>query len=133
MSVYVIIDKQSIRVGNLIWNTHFHRAEKLTIDGYTNIWEGTPNSYTLKAILVTPGWCENLGGDYVTAETERTTYYFKGPHAHFVVYFEGPVCYAMIDNAKIEIRTVHHLQNLMYFIAGRELEYKPPNSYKPNE
>lgn len=132
MSVYIIIDKQSIRVGNLIWNTHYHRAEKLTIDGYTNIFTGTPNSFSLKAIILTPGWCENLGGDYVTEQKERTTYFFKGPKADFILYFDGGVAYAMLDKARIEIGTVHHLQNMIYFITGRELDYKPPDSYKPH-
>ena len=131
MSVHVIIDKQSIRVGNLIWNTHYNRAEKLTIDGYTNIFNGVPNSFSLKAIILTPGWCENLGGKYVTEQHERTSYYFKGPNASFVLYFYGSIAYVMIDKAKIEVRTVHNLQNMVYFITGRELYYQPPDSYKP--
>jgi len=130
MALVTIIDSASLRVGNMIWNSYYNRAEELTLDGYVNIFNKASNSTTLKSIVLTPGWCESLGGVYGTDPVGKPSYTFSSKTGMMTIYFDTAVPVVMIDNFPVEIRFVHELQNLAYFVLGVDLKYSPPKTNK---
>ena len=127
MPITLVIDRESIRAGNLIWNTYYNRAEYLSVEGYNNIYNNVPISHQLKGIQLTPGWCENLGGEMVIKTEGDPGYIFRNPNVgSFTVFFAGHIAYMKFDSLKREIRTVHQLQNIVFYLLGIDLRYNPP-------
>lgn len=120
MSVQIRLKSEELRVGNLIWNTYHRRFERLSPAGYDNVMRGAPNASHVKGVMLTPGWCEQLGGEYITG-TNITSYRFHGKFMDLIVYFDGSVGYIRFDTIKVPLETIHYFQNLFFFLCGSEL------------
>ena len=127
MSEYNKIEPQSLRIGVYVYNTFAQEEQRLTIDGLMNMVTGNQGAdRKLTGILLTPGWCEALGGRYSSVEG-FATYNFQSPIAEwedFEIQFIGGCVYYTMDkerNQKIALWWVHELQNLFFALHKSEL------------
>lgn len=131
------MNKSELRIGNFIeYEATTHVVEELHSDKVLHQWlQGAGSGYvtsykSIKGIELTPEWLTLLGFDAYTYASELsgmiTEYTFNNLS---IVDFESSGKNFVLSNAfnfnvRPKVKYVHHLQNLVHAILGRELELK---------
>lgn len=115
------IPASSLRIGNYVHNVVLGRDQRITAAGIQNM--DTEQDFAhirLTGIILTPGWCELLGGEYWD-DSGVTAYGFNAPGDITITirFFKGRAKYYVSDGHRnIKFWFVHQLQNLFYVLSG---------------
>lgn len=132
-----MIHKKDLRYGNLIALSHESNAPIVTVAQIKNrgvVWEvDGENGYSgfelLMPIELTTEWMEKLGFIYSDGTSEYGTY--RNNYVEIYEHDEEPGIFhfsmGLFRGHKREIKSVHQLQNLYYFLTEEELTIKDTN------
>ena len=115
------IPSSSLRIGNYVHNVVLGKDQRITAAGIQNM--DTEQDFAhirLTGIILTPGWCELLGGEYWD-DSGVTAYKFSIPDDVITIRFidgRAVYYYTYSSNQSVKMWFVHQLQNLFYALSG---------------
>ena len=118
------MDARELRIGNYYYEASVkNKLVELRLDSHYLI-EALINEINLEPIPITKEWLVKFGFIYNVKYTQELVYEFGNMQ---LAYNKTDGWYLGNEETELEIKSIHQLQNIYFFLYGNELKLKTKN------